>query len=164
MRLLLCDDHRLLLDALSMALTDRGYTVVATALDPDEAVEAARIYQPDASLLDVKFPHANGLSAISRIHEVSPNTKVVMLSGSVNRSLVADTCHPTPTTPYRVDAPARCGRGAQGRLAQPRSGRDGHRLELLVKQRQRAPLAVHAGRDRRSRCRPDRLQVELPTD
>jgi two-component system nitrate/nitrite response regulator NarL len=90
MRLLVCDDHRLLLDALSMALTDRGYTVVATALDPDEAVEAARIYQPDACLLDVKFPHANGLSAIGRIHEVSPNTKVVMLSGSVNRSLVAD--------------------------------------------------------------------------
>ena len=90
MRLLVCDDHRLLLDALSMALTDRGYTVVATALDPDEAVEAARIYQPDACLLDVKFPHANGLSAISRIHEVSPNTKVVMLSGSVNRGLVAD--------------------------------------------------------------------------
>jgi two-component system, NarL family, nitrate/nitrite response regulator NarL len=90
MRLLVCDDHRLLLDALSMALTDRGYTVVATALDPDEAVEAARIYQPDACLLDVRFPHANGLSAISRIHAVSPDTKVVMLSGSVNRSLVAD--------------------------------------------------------------------------
>jgi two-component system nitrate/nitrite response regulator NarL len=90
MRLLVCDDHRLLLDALSMALTDNGLTVVATAIDPDEAVEAAREHQPDACLLDVSFPHANGLNAIGRIHEVSPNTKVVMLSGSISRSLVAD--------------------------------------------------------------------------
>jgi Response regulator containing a CheY-like receiver domain and an HTH DNA-binding domain len=90
MRLLICDDHKLLLDALSMALTDKGHTVVATALDPDEAVEAAREQQPDVCLLDVSFPHANGLSAIARIHEVSPDTKVVMLSGSISRSLVAD--------------------------------------------------------------------------
>ena len=90
MRLLVCDDHRLLLDALSMALSSSGHTVVATALDPDEAVEAARKHQPDVCLLDVKFPHANGLTAIGRIHEVSPNTKVVMLSGSTNRNLVAD--------------------------------------------------------------------------
>jgi two-component system nitrate/nitrite response regulator NarL len=90
MRLLVCDDHRLLLDALSMALSDRGHTVVATAVDPEEAVEAARKHQPDACLLDVSFPDANGLNAIFRIHEVSPDTKVVMLSGSISRSLVAD--------------------------------------------------------------------------
>jgi two-component system nitrate/nitrite response regulator NarL len=90
MRLMVCDDHKLLLDALSMALADNGHTVVATAVDPDEAVEAARKHQPDACLLDVNFPNSNGLNAISRIHEVSPNTKVVMLSGSINRSLVAD--------------------------------------------------------------------------
>ena len=90
MRLLVCDDHRLLLDALSMALKNSGHTVVATAVDPDEAVEAAREHQPDVCLLDVNFPHANGLNAIGRIREVSPDTKVVMLSGSSNRSLVAD--------------------------------------------------------------------------
>ena len=90
MRLMVCDDHRLLLEALSMALTNSGHTVVATAINPDEAVEAARKYQPDVCLLDVNFPQANGLNAIGRIHEVSPETKVVMLSGSSNRSLVAD--------------------------------------------------------------------------
>jgi two-component system nitrate/nitrite response regulator NarL len=90
MRLMVCDDHKLLLDALSMALTDNGHTVVATAIDPDEAVEAARKHQPDVCLLDVNFPHSNGLTAIGRIHAVSPETKVVMLSGSVSRSLVAD--------------------------------------------------------------------------
>ena len=90
MRLLVCDDHRLLLDALSMALTDNGHAVVATALDPDEAVEAAREHQPDVCLLDVYFPDGNGLSAIGRIHEVSPDTKVVMLAGSTGVALVSD--------------------------------------------------------------------------
>jgi two-component system, NarL family, nitrate/nitrite response regulator NarL len=90
MRLLVCDDHRVLLDALSMALTANGHTVVATAIDPNEAVEAAREHQPDVCLLDVHFPNDNGLKAIARIHEVSPSTKVVMFSGSMNRGLVAD--------------------------------------------------------------------------
>ena len=96
MRLVLCDDHKLLLDALSVALNDNGHVVdnrhvvVATALDPDEAVEAVREYQPDACLLDVHFPHSNGLNAIGPIHDASPNTKVVMLSNSIGGGLVAD--------------------------------------------------------------------------
>jgi len=89
MRLLVCDDHKLLLDALSMALTASGHTVVATAIDPDGAVEAAGEQQPDVCLLDVNFPNDNGLKAIARIHEVSPGTKVVMFSGSMSRGLVA---------------------------------------------------------------------------
>jgi len=90
MRLLVCDDHRLLLEALSLVLTDNGHTVVATAIGPDEAVEAAREHQPDACLLDVYFPQGNGLNAIARIHAVSPDTKVVMLAGSISRSLVSE--------------------------------------------------------------------------
>ncbi len=90
MRLLICDDHKLLVEALSMALSDKGHTVVATAFDPDEAVEAAREHQPDACLLDVYFPCGDGLGAIGRIHDVSPHTKVVMLSGHISRDLVAD--------------------------------------------------------------------------
>jgi len=90
MRLLVCDDHRLLLEALSMALADKGHLVVATALDPDEAVEAAREHQPDVCMLDVKFPSGNGLNAIRRIHAVSADTKVVIFSGTTSAALVAD--------------------------------------------------------------------------
>jgi len=90
MRLLICDDHKLLADALSMALTDHGHTVVAIALHPNEAVEAARAHQPDVCLLDVNFPHGNGLAAIRRIHEVSAGTKVVILSGSLTKGVVSD--------------------------------------------------------------------------
>jgi two-component system nitrate/nitrite response regulator NarL len=64
--------------------------VVVTAIDPDEAVEAAREHQPDACLLDVHFPWAKSLKAIGRIRAVSPNTKVVVLSGSTSSGLVAE--------------------------------------------------------------------------
>ena len=90
MRLLLCDDHQLLLEALSMALADKGQTIVATALDPDQAVKAAREHQPDVCLLDLNFPNGNGLNAIRRIHAVSADTKVVILSGTISAALVAD--------------------------------------------------------------------------
>jgi DNA-binding NarL/FixJ family response regulator len=73
-----------------MALSQLGHTVVATALDPDEAVAAAHKHQPDACLLDLSFPHDNGLSAIARIRGVSADTKIVMLSGSISTDLVAD--------------------------------------------------------------------------
>ena len=38
----------------------------------------------------MNFRHANGLNAIGRILAVSPDTKVIMLSGSISRSLMAD--------------------------------------------------------------------------
>ena len=53
MRLVVCDDHRLLVDALTMALQDEGHEVVATPVRPGEAVDAVRVHQPDACLLDV---------------------------------------------------------------------------------------------------------------
>jgi len=90
MRLLICDDHKPLVEALSMALTLQGQTVVATAFSPDEAVAAAHEHQPDACLLDVSFPHENGLTAIAGILDVSPDTQVVMLSGSISKDLVAN--------------------------------------------------------------------------
>jgi two-component system nitrate/nitrite response regulator NarL len=90
MRLVICDDHKQLVHALSLALTLHGQTVVATAYSPEDAVAAAGEHQPDVCLLDVSFPHDNGLSAIAGILAVSPDTKVVMLSGSISKDLVAD--------------------------------------------------------------------------
>lgn len=87
---MVCDDHTLLVDALSMALSGPRRKVVATAFTPDEAVEAARVHQPDACLLDVHFPNGNGIGAIRRIHEVSPNTKVVILTGGNSPGLVSE--------------------------------------------------------------------------
>lgn len=89
MRVVICDDHRLLLEALDLALTTRGLDVVALANDPDEAAVAVSEHRPDVCLLDVHFGAGTAVSAISRLREVSPETKVVMMSAFAEEGLVA---------------------------------------------------------------------------
>ena len=40
MRLVVCDDHRLLLEALGLALSEHGYEVAALVATTDDAVDA----------------------------------------------------------------------------------------------------------------------------
>ena len=56
MRIVVCDDHLLLLEALGLALGARGHEVVALAGTPEEAVSAVAMHRPDVCLLDVNFP------------------------------------------------------------------------------------------------------------
>lgn len=84
MRIVICDDHRLLLEALSHALSLEGFTVEAATSDPREAVQAVRLYDPDVLLIDLTFPQADGdgLTAAREVAMQHPRTKVVILTGS----------------------------------------------------------------------------------
>jgi DNA-binding NarL/FixJ family response regulator len=82
MRIVVCDDHRVLLEALSHALTTRGYIVEATASTPAEAVAAVKLHDPDLLLVDVSFPDGNGLDAAREVMSRHPRTRVVILTGS----------------------------------------------------------------------------------
>ncbi|RYP87277.1 response regulator transcription factor [Nocardioides guangzhouensis] len=81
MRLVLADDHLMLLEALALALTARGHDVVGRATTPEHAVRLVRRFAPDLCLLDVHFPGGSGLAAIRPILEASARTRVVMFSG-----------------------------------------------------------------------------------
>ena len=65
---------------LALELSGR-FTVVAEAMDGAHAVDLAAMYKPDLALLDLSMPTLDGLEALPRILEVSPHTKVVVLSG-----------------------------------------------------------------------------------
>ncbi|MGH3453584.1 MAG: response regulator transcription factor [Nocardioidaceae bacterium] len=81
MRLVLCDDHRLLLEALSTALSARGWSIEATATTPDDAVRAVELHEPDVLVTDVAFPSGDGLDAVRVVVDQHPRTKVVILTG-----------------------------------------------------------------------------------
>ncbi|WP_460936717.1 response regulator [Phycicoccus ginsengisoli] len=85
---MVCDDHLLLLEALGLALGARGHEVMALAETPDDAVEAVAQHHPDVCLLDVNFPGGTSLAAIHQIRELSPTTKVVMLSAEADHAIV----------------------------------------------------------------------------
>jgi two-component system, NarL family, nitrate/nitrite response regulator NarL len=82
MRIVMCDDNRLLLEALSNALALQGFTVEAATSTPAEAVAAVRLYDPDLLLIDLGFEGADGLTAAREVARSHPRTRVVILTGS----------------------------------------------------------------------------------
>jgi two-component system nitrate/nitrite response regulator NarL len=88
MRIVVCDDHRLLLEALGMALAASGHEVVALASRPEDAVTEVATHRPDVCLLDVNFPDGTSVATIHELREVSPETKVVMLSAEADHAVV----------------------------------------------------------------------------
>ena len=88
MRLVICDDHRLLLDTLGAALVGRGYTVAALVTTAADAVAAVRDNDPDIAIIDVHLTAGSGLAAAAEIVRAHPQTKVLMLSASPDAELV----------------------------------------------------------------------------
>jgi len=82
MRIVICDDHRLLAETLATAIVRSGHTVVAVASRPAGALEAVARHRPDVLLLDLTFPEGNSLQAARQAVTRYPQTKTVVLTGS----------------------------------------------------------------------------------
>ena len=91
MRLVLCDDNKILCDALTVALGKHGHRVVATANTTLQGIVAVAAHDPDACLLDLRFPGPpDGLEAARVIRQRNPQTAVVILSGFVDQEVRAE--------------------------------------------------------------------------
>jgi two-component system NarL family response regulator len=82
MKVLLADDHRLLVEGLTNLLGAHGVTVVGAASDGLEACEMARRVQPDIILMDIRMPRCDGLEATRCIKAAMPEVKIVILTTS----------------------------------------------------------------------------------
>jgi CheY-like chemotaxis protein len=82
LRVLLADDAEDIRLLLRLTLTsNQGFDVVGEAGDGEQAVRLAGVHKPDVVLLDLSMPVMDGLQAIPEIRRVSPDTKIVVLSG-----------------------------------------------------------------------------------
>ena len=88
-RVIIADDDPVVRSMLDMSL-GRQFDVVGIAQDGEEAVELARLRQPDAAVVDVEMPKGGGLRAVRGIADVAPNTAIVVLSGDESDSLVRE--------------------------------------------------------------------------
>lgn len=86
MKVLLVDDHRLLLEGLTNLLEAHGIQVAGTAADGLEAIAKARSLQPDVILMDIRMPKCDGLSATRRIKAEMPDARIVILTTSAEDS------------------------------------------------------------------------------
>ncbi len=89
MRIIICDDHLLLMEAMGMAFAEHGHEVVGQGTIPEHAVELARQHRPDVCLLDVNFPGGSSLDVIRRVRETGGATKVVVMSAWTEHEIVA---------------------------------------------------------------------------
>ena len=80
-RLVLADDHPVILDGLKQVLDlEPDFQIVATARNGDEALEAVRRHRPDVLVLDIRMPGKDGVAVIRELaHEKLP-TRVVVLT------------------------------------------------------------------------------------
>lgn len=78
-RVLLADDHTLVLEGLSKLL-QKEFDLVGTATSGAEAIEMAANLQPDVVLMDISMPGVNGIDATRQMRERVPHAKVVALT------------------------------------------------------------------------------------
>ena len=83
--ILLADDHPLLRLSVREELEAAGFAVCAEAETAAEAVEAAIRERPNLSILDISMP-GGGLNAAAEISRRVPDTRIVMLTASVNEA------------------------------------------------------------------------------
>ncbi len=82
MRVLLVDDHRLMIEGISNLLAVYGIEVVGIANDGLEAISMSKALSPDLILMDIRMPRCDGLSAARMIKAAQPGVKIVMLTTS----------------------------------------------------------------------------------
>jgi two-component system NarL family response regulator len=82
LRVLLVDDHPLLLEGMRSLLTSRGIHVIGTANDGLQARELARILHPDLIVMDIEMPNCNGIEATQAIKTDFPEMKIVIMTVS----------------------------------------------------------------------------------
>ena len=80
LKILLADDHLVLLAGMKALLEREGYEVVAEASDGRQAVNLARRFEPHIAVLDITMPGLNGLAAAQKIKKLCPQTKVIILT------------------------------------------------------------------------------------
>jgi len=89
MRVLIADDHPLILAGIKRALEeDDQFEVVAEARIGSQVLPLVSQTQPDLALLDLRMPEMDGLTCLDRIRKEHPKVKVVILSVSTDPEVV----------------------------------------------------------------------------
>ena len=88
-RIVLADDHAVLRAGIRALLElQPDFQVVGDASDGAQAIAAVRALRPDVVLMDVGMPGMDGLAATRQIKEISPSTRILILTQHENKEYV----------------------------------------------------------------------------
>lgn len=80
-RLLLCDDHPLVIEGIKLMLSDdQRFQIVGEVNNGQEALDFLAVNEVDILLMDINMPVLNGLETAKILKKEHPELKVIMLS------------------------------------------------------------------------------------
>jgi DNA-binding NarL/FixJ family response regulator len=88
-RVLLADDHTLILEAFTKLLSE-DCEVVGTVTDGHALVDAATKLHPDVAVIDIGMPLLNGLDAGRRLKALMPQIKLIFLTMNEDPDVAAE--------------------------------------------------------------------------
>ncbi len=86
-RLLLADDHALMLDGLTRLLAGE-FEIVGTVADGRTLVTEAERLRPDVVVLDIGMPELNGIEAARQLSKLFPDMKIVFVTQQLDPAYV----------------------------------------------------------------------------
>jgi DNA-binding NarL/FixJ family response regulator len=106
-RVLIADDHRVLIGSLRALLEHHGFEIVGEATTGEEALAIAAKVHPHVIVMDLEMPGTGGLAAAHRMKQAAPTAKVLILSAHDDESDVLEALNDAGVAGYLVksDAP-----------------------------------------------------------
>ena len=86
-RLLIADDHLLMLEGLSHLLSSE-FQIVGTVADGRALLAKAEELRPDVIVLDVGMPELNGIEAARRLAKILPSAKIVFVTQQLDPAYI----------------------------------------------------------------------------
>ncbi|MGH9868502.1 MAG: response regulator [Candidatus Polarisedimenticolia bacterium] len=80
LRIVLAEDHTIVLEGLRAILEKEGFQIVGEAHDGQAAVELVGRLKPDIAILDIAMPTLNGVDAARQIARISADTRTILLT------------------------------------------------------------------------------------
>ena len=79
-RIVLAEDHTIVLEGLRALLEQEGFEIVGQANDGLAALELVGRLKPDVAIMDIAMPSLNGVDTARQIARVSPDTRIILLT------------------------------------------------------------------------------------
>jgi DNA-binding NarL/FixJ family response regulator len=126
LRILVADDHELMVAAVRLALAECGdeFEIVATTTRGQQVLPLTAQTQPDLVVLDLKMPGMDGLTCLELLRQRHPGVKTVVLSGVDDANVVRSAFSRGAAAFVRKevdprDLPSALRQAANGTVAQP---------------------------------------------
>lgn len=89
-RILLADDHQILVDGIRNMLPENEYEYIESASNGKEALDIIKTRMIDVLITDIRMPEMTGQELIKEVRKHSPQTKIIVLSMAEDKSTVLE--------------------------------------------------------------------------